>query len=145
MTRLPAGPRPIQSVPPMLGRPLRAVLFACLVLALWTLARPAAAAMAPFCDDRGASALAPPPALEASDLAMVRARTPACGADPMPFSATARPPQRRAAPPSVSADATLLVRLLIPPPAPRALLEVPVVHARPPRGERSRVERPPRG
>jgi hypothetical protein len=53
------------------------------MLALWTVSRPAAAAVpAGLCDDRGASAVAPPPALEAPDEAIQRARAAApCGGD----------------------------------------------------------------
>jgi hypothetical protein len=62
---------------------LRAALSVGLMLALWTVSRPAAAAMpAGVCDDRGASAIAPPPALEAPDEAIQRARAPvSCGGE----------------------------------------------------------------
>jgi hypothetical protein len=50
-------------MPPSL-RPLLAVLAA---LAVWLVAWPAAAAVAPLCDGRGASALAPAPTLDAPD------------------------------------------------------------------------------
>lgn len=76
MNGLPNGVGPIQSSAPMVRSGiLRAGLVAGLVLALWTLAPPALASSAPFCDDRGASAIAMPPALDAPDEAIARARS----------------------------------------------------------------------
>ncbi len=59
----------------MLGRAARAVLFAGTMIAVWLIASPALAASAPLCDDRGATGLAPPPALQSPEDAFVRARS----------------------------------------------------------------------
>jgi hypothetical protein len=61
----------------MLRRLLRAALFAGVVVLVWTVSRSASAAVndhAPFCDDRGASALAPPPTLESPSDVLDRVR-----------------------------------------------------------------------
>ncbi len=65
----------------MLARAVRAALVLATMFVVLAMARPAyaAAASAPFCDDRGATALAPPPTLEAPDGAIQRARAQACG------------------------------------------------------------------
>src|SRR5579859_2664378 len=52
---------------------LRAALFASVMFAIWSFSRSAAAGAA-LCDDRGASATAEPPALEAPGEAIQRAR-----------------------------------------------------------------------
>jgi hypothetical protein len=66
----------------MLRRALRAILFAIVTIALWTVARPAMAMPAPFCDDRGATSMAPEPTLVAPDLPVRRAHvTPACNGE----------------------------------------------------------------
>jgi hypothetical protein len=73
------------------SRLVRTALFASFVLALLALARPASASSAPFCDDRGASAIALPPALDAPDEAIARSR--ACtgaGDELSPFTAVVR-------------------------------------------------------
>jgi|GEM_PF-2502479 hypothetical protein len=89
MNGLPKGVGPIQSSAPMVPSGiLRAGLVASLVLALWTLARPALASSAPFCDDRGASAIAMPPALDAPDEAIARARSCTGGGDALSLNAT---------------------------------------------------------
>jgi hypothetical protein len=62
---------------PMLRRVLRTALFAAVVLLLWTISRSAWAATlehAPFCDDRGASAIAPPPTIESPTDVLDRVR-----------------------------------------------------------------------
>ena len=83
MVRLPKGLAPIHSTAAMFRGVLRAALSVGLMLALWTVSRPAAAAVpAGLCDDRGASAIAPPPSLEAPDEAIQRARAPLpCGGE----------------------------------------------------------------
>lgn len=128
----------------MVRRALRAALFAALVLVLWTLARPARAASAPFCDDRGATALAAPPALEASGEAIRRAHISSCTHEKVELGLTVRAQRRAAAPPSEGSDKGWQpeVRLIGP-----ALGEVPKaapVPASPSLGVRARVERPPR-
>ena len=72
-----AGPLIQSTARSMVTRVFRTAIFAGVMLALWTLGRPAhAATLAPFCDDRGATALAPPPALEAPDEAVRQGRRP---------------------------------------------------------------------
>src|SRR5947209_17163186 len=78
---------------------LRAVLFGSVVLALWSLARPASAAIAPLCDDRGASAIAPPPLLQAPDdahnEAIERAHVaPSCTRGDLPLGASIAAPKK---------------------------------------------------
>jgi len=117
------------------------------MLALWTLGRPAhAAGLAPFCDDRGATALAAPPALEATDEAVRRSAAPPCE-DEAPIFGLALGPAHRTLR-SFSADAAPAVAAAQPrlPPPP---LEEPIAfvagQAAPQAGIRYRVERPPRG
>src|SRR6202041_1954760 len=62
----------------MASRVLRVAIAASFALVLFVLARPASAATAPFCDDRGASAIAAPPVLEAPDDAIRRASVVSC-------------------------------------------------------------------
>jgi hypothetical protein len=61
----------------------RVLLFVAVVAAMWTLALPALAAPAPYCDDRGASALAPPPTLQLPEqgVAPTLLAPPACPLD----------------------------------------------------------------
>jgi hypothetical protein len=134
----------------MLRRPLRALrvlLVASVTLVLWTFARPArAAAPAPFCDDRGASSIAPAPALEASDVAVQRARaTPACPGEELPLGTAISRGRAPSAPAVLLADPVLPATRapLVAPPGSR--LDSPSTAESPPDGERSRVERPPRG
>lgn len=57
-------------------RLIRVAITASLVLALWAIARPANAAtasLAPFCDDRGATAVASPPVLPMLEQPFLRA------------------------------------------------------------------------
>jgi hypothetical protein len=127
-------------------RALRALLVASVTLVLWTLARPALAAPAPFCDDRGASSIAPAPALEASDVAVQRARaTPACPGEDVPLGTAVTRGRAPSAPAVLLADPVLPATRapLVAPPGTR--LDSPPTAESPPDGERSRVERPPRG
>jgi hypothetical protein len=74
----------------MLRRALRTVLFTIVTIVLWTVSRPAMAMPAGYCDDRGASAIAPAPTLEAPDVAIQRARTePSCDVDELLAGAAA--------------------------------------------------------
>jgi hypothetical protein len=130
----------------MLPRAFRAVLFAGLVLALWAFARPASAAtVAPFCDDRGATALASPPALDGAGDAVQQARaTPSCD-EQAPVRQTVAPARRpvriaRATVPPVRIAPPLFVA----PPQVQPLDPVESVST-PLTGVRVRVERPPRG
>lgn len=82
---------------PMLRRALRAALFAIVTIALWTVSRPAAAMPAPFCDDRGATAMAADPTLEAPDVAVRQARlVPSCSAEDVNLGAAVSPGHGRA-------------------------------------------------
>jgi hypothetical protein len=77
-------------------RIVRALVVAGLGLVMWVAARPAwAAAMpyAPLCDDRGATALAPPPTFEPDDEAIRKAVQ--CNGDPTSFFASIGPARTR--------------------------------------------------
>jgi hypothetical protein len=124
----------------------RATIFAGVMLAFWTLGRPAhAATLAPFCDDRGATALAPQPALEATDEAVRRAADAPCDTDAPIFGLALGPAHRilsevpaDAAPAAIESPAQLA-------PAPLDGSFAPVARETPPQaGVRYRVERPPR-
>jgi len=125
---------------------LRAALFGSVFLALWTLARPASAAIAPLCDDRGASGVALPPPLEAPEDAIQRARAAAtCERDEIPLGSSVGPKQKGAPPAAPSgepAQPAAQPRLLFP--AAGSESRVLAVVARPRDGVRNRVERPPR-
>jgi hypothetical protein len=139
---------------PMLRRVLRAALFAGVVVLVWTFARSASAAVpaeqrAPFCDDRGASAIAPPPTIESpSDvLERVRAANARCVVlDDDGIVGRAFAPAPRAFHPPASASVHALWRAAptVTPPTgtdlatdePPAPVAVEV---------RLRIERPPRG
>jgi hypothetical protein len=129
----------------MVTRVFRTAIFAGLMLAFWTLARPAHAALAPFCDDRGATALAPPPALEAPDEAIQRAAAPPCETD-TPISGLTLG-QAHARVRAVPADAVPADAVAPLPPLPHLASEPFAFVARdlpPQAGVRYRVERPPR-
>jgi hypothetical protein len=70
MPRLLSKPPPRHSAGRMRQRALRAWLFMSVVVVAWAVARPAMAASAPYCDDRGASANAPPPTFQPTDEAV---------------------------------------------------------------------------
>jgi hypothetical protein len=130
----------------MLPRVLRTVLIASVALALWTLVRPARAAMpAGLCDDRGATAIAPAPTFDALDEAVRRARASAsCPDHDLPLCATVVPAHRGGAPASADAQYALAIDCTQWP-APEATPVALAAHPeRPLRGERSRIERPPR-
>jgi hypothetical protein len=128
-------------------RILRQLFCASVLLALWTIARPAAATLppAPFCDDRGASALAPAPLLEATDVAIQRARStsPCDAAGPM-FFASLGPGHSDLAPRFGGSESAIVSwHGSLAPPAAELLAEPSATRA-PDYGARSRVERPPR-
>ena len=136
----------IHSTRRMRRRSLRVALFAALVVAMWTVALPAMAAPAPFCDDRGASGIAAPPMLEPADVAIARAFAPrVCDFDDSsPFPAIA--PARRVVARSWTApEPALAVCPLTVPVREGALLPAAELDGRPLSGVRWRVERPPRG
>src|SRR5271154_4922164 len=124
----------------MFPRALRYLLAASLTLVLWTLARPALAMSAPFCDDRGASGIAAAPALEAPDVGVQRARaTPPCPGEDVPLGTDitrGRPPT---VPAVVAVDPmvqTSLAPLVVPP---GSMLDPPPTVDSPRDGERSRI------
>ena len=125
----------------------RAVIFVGLTLALWALARPAHAMPAGLCDDRGATAVAPPPTLEPPESALERARGAVSCADrgEGPLLATVAPPGHRAQPRVDRGEGALpVVPVTIACAVGEVLPEVPLL---PSTGAlvRFRVERPPRG
>jgi hypothetical protein len=128
----------------MVRRALRAALFAVVAVVVWTVARPARAAPAPFCDDRGASALAAPPALEAPDDAIRRAVFSGCDHDKLESGISVRSPHERVA--SQSDDSSSCWRSDGTVPSPALEATPGSVFVRLPRivGVSSRVERPPR-
>ena len=129
----------------MLRRTLRAVLFAIVTIALWTVARPAHAMPAPFCDDRGATAIAEPPLLVAPEIAVHRAiAAVSCDAEDLVLGAAVAPGQGDA--PASAAQAEPAVPPAAPVVAPAesssasvATDVLPVAD-----GVRSELERPPR-
>lgn len=119
--------------------------FAATMLAVMTLTRPAHAAPAPFCDDRGATALAAPPALEAPDVAIRRVRVTGCNLDFDVLMASLSPWHGKA---SATADAPGPVGLIaaqVTAPSDSTPLLATEPPGRPCVGARGRVERPPRG
>jgi hypothetical protein len=130
----------------MRRRSLRVALFAALVVAMWTVALPAMAAPAPFCDDRGASGIAAPPVLEPADVAIARALAPmVCDFDDSsPFPAIA-PARRVVARSWTAAEPVLIVSPLTVPARQCAFLPSAELDGQPLSGVRCRVERPPRG
>jgi hypothetical protein len=131
----------------MVTRVFRTAIFAGVMLALWTLGRPAhAAILAPFCDDRGATALAEPPALEATDEAVRRSASPPCDEDAPIFGLALGPAHRILR--SLSADAAPAATAAELRPLPPSLGETIAFvggQTTPEAGVRCRVERPPRG
>jgi hypothetical protein len=127
---------------------LRAVLFGSVFLALWTLARPASAAIAPLCDDRGASGVAAlPTPLEAPEDTIQRAHaTATCERDEILLGSSVRSTHKgapKAAPSAPEpAQPTAQPRLVF---SAGSDARVLAVVARPRDGVRYRVERPPRG
>jgi len=129
----------------MLRRSLRAVLFAIVTIALWTVARPAQAMPAGFCDDRGASAIAPDPLLEASDVAIQRAHVASvCDGEEVQLGAAAAPGHGQPAVDAVALDpAVPATRAAVPPASSRPRSFLPVSQPRAD-GVQGTLERPPR-
>jgi hypothetical protein len=130
----------------MFPRAVRYILVSSLTLVLWTFARPAMAMPAPFCDDRGASGIAAAPALEASDVAVQRARaTPPCPGEDLPLGVAITHSRPASAPAVLAVDPALPTARppLVAPPD--TLLDPSPTVECPREGERSRIERPPRG
>jgi hypothetical protein len=127
-------------------RILRALFVASVAVIAWATARPCWAAStpyAPLCDDRGASAIAPPPTFEATDEAIRRARAPSCGTDAPSLFASIRSGRATASPKSHSVELGLPIRLtwtvsrVSEAVTPSALDQIDS------HGVRARVERPP--
>jgi hypothetical protein len=130
----------------MASRVLRVAIAASFALVLFVLARPASAATAPFCDDRGASAIAAPPVLEAPDDAIRRASVVSCDTEERLLDASIGPAHRlriRALVGTESAIAAPRPDVLRPLGQRLPVQRAPV--ARLPQGVGVRVERPPRG
>ena len=134
----------------MRSRALRVWLFACVAFALWAVALPARAASAPYCDDRGASALASPPVLQPPEEAMRAALAPrapwACSFEEQLASGAVAHGHRTVAPAVSVADVASpsLPRDLAPANGDGLLPEESDDDGAP-TGVRCRVERPPRG
>jgi hypothetical protein len=125
---------------------VRLALFVSLVLALWTVGRPAMAMPAGLCDDRGASAIAQVPSFEAPDLAIRRAMAGgSCRDEKLPVHARIVP--AHSAFPSLygTAHYALSVDLFGLEAGPGEAISVDPGAWRPLSGVRGRVERPPRG
>ncbi|HTQ42019.1 MAG TPA: hypothetical protein VMI75_04620 [Polyangiaceae bacterium] len=130
----------------MFRRALRCAIFAIVTVAIWTLSRPAFAMPAPLCDDRGATSLAPPPTLQAPELAVLRAPAPlpcedaglADGPTLAPGHGQHQVPSAQGDPAFVTCAAPLVSLagepLALPPPAAPST-----------EGVQYRIERPPRG
>ena len=134
-------------------RLIRVAITASLVLALWAIARPAKAAtapLAPFCDDRGATAVASPPVLPMLDRAFLRAvpssRPDAELAPDAPVRASVGPSRGALEMRSFEVTPFLVAgaeQWVYPAPPDSNLAFCAVVSA-PPHGVHIRVERPPR-
>jgi len=124
---------------------LRGILFAAVWLAVMTVAHPASAEWAPLCDDRGASAFAPPPLLEAAPDVITRAARSSCDRDDSaPLSAVRRTHDRVRLTDS-DGDAALLAAVLGVRAPPLGMAnEASVEIERPHATVHARVERPPR-
>lgn len=133
----------------MLARVVRAAIFFATVAVVSMLGRNAYAAVAPFCDDRGATALAAPPDLQAPDDAIQRARAEACGhvydgADADGWRMAVRPGRLRVSAPANDPLPLRLASATPPAPVVSALLPSPDVPRGPSSRESGRIERPPR-
>lgn len=122
------------------------VAFAATMLVVLTLTRPAHAAPAPFCDDRGATALAAPPALEAPDEAIRRARVTGCNhnLDFDVLMASLSPWHGKAGAAADHPGPVGLMAALVTAPSESMPLLATEPPGRPCVGARGRVERPPR-
>lgn len=130
----------------MLRRALRAALFAIVTIALWTVARPAMAMPAPFCDDRGATSMAAEPMLEAPDVALRQAHVaPACTGEDVSLGSALIPGHAHTSVASSPQDPALAT--IAPAVAPASWATRTLAPEALPRadGVTSTLERPPRG
>jgi hypothetical protein len=129
----------------MRRRVLRLAIFACTLLAMWTVALPALAAPAPYCDERGASAMAAPPTLQPVDEAILRARVVlSCPLDELLLCSTIAPGHRLPVASVTSTEPAVTTTMPAVMASPGEDLPPTVVHGQPLSGMRSRVDRPPR-
>jgi hypothetical protein len=129
----------------MEAKAVRTAFFLGVVLALWTFARPAhAMGFAPFCDDRGATALAPPPVLDASgeQIGCPNPGGPDVGGPALGLSFA--PGHRRTAPPPSDRAAVRPASTALLVPAPAHDLDRRFQALAGPHGVHFRIERPPR-
>jgi hypothetical protein len=130
----------------MLARWVRLVVAFATAVAVWAIATPARAE-APLCDPRGATGVAPPPQLQ-MPMTSIDVSAPVEDCSEL-ISMTVAAEDGRApepAPPSASQDPVVVDSAAQVPAVALsgyAYREEVVLHARP--GERSRVDRPPRG
>jgi hypothetical protein len=127
----------------------RVAFLVSVVLAIVAMSRPAFATTAPLCDDRGATALAAPPPLEARDVAIHRAHATAascpCPADDaLPLGARVSRSHISVEQIASSADRALPPAHPVLPRPEGADLPTTSATLRTDRGVRYRVERPPR-
>jgi hypothetical protein len=130
-------------------RALRAALFAIVTIALWALARPAMAMPAGYCDDRGATAMAPAPVLEAPDVAVRQARAaqapaPACDGEDTTVGEAVVPGHGAAFFAAAQGEPALPSGAIVVPPASSESTSSAPEVARPSDGVTSGVDRPPR-
>jgi hypothetical protein len=127
-------------------RLIRAVLAWGVTLAIWVLARSAVAAPAPFCDDRGASALAPAPPLEEPQLVLAKApSTSTCSSGDLLRGSTVARGHRTLTSPVAGGEPFLPSAFVVLPLRQGEVVPATEDSTRPLVGTRSRVERPPRG
>jgi hypothetical protein len=140
---------PIHTPPPMSRRLLRAAAFAIVTIVativMCAFARPAMAMPAGYCDDRGATAIAPPPVLEAPDVAVRQARAASsCDGDDTRVGEAVAPGHAPASVAVGQGDPGLPTRAIaLPPASSESTSPVPEV-GRAADGVITSIERPPR-
>jgi hypothetical protein len=135
----------------MLARAIRTAVFASVMLAVWSFARPAhAQALAPFSDDRGATGIALPPPLQGPEDAVERAAIPPSFSfdfDEPGFGLGLAFDHGHHPGPSAAPDhdrAVGVSSIAVPPAGATASLVFDLRETNPPFVEPARVERPPR-
>jgi hypothetical protein len=121
-------------------------MFAIVTVAIWTLSRPAFAMPAPLCDDRGATSLAPPPTLQAPELAVLRAPPPLpCEDTGLEAGPTLAPGHGQHQVPSPQGDPAVVIRTAAFVSLAGEPIALPAPAAPSSEGMHYRIERPPRG